>query len=135
MESEGPRKPSTITRALQRALALARSGDAAAALAEIDPLERLPDLDASTCRELSRALSVLAGRMGSPDLAGRAIVMLRRSVAGPGYNLDELSPDPALDPLRSRLDFQLLMLDVTFPADPFVGLHHARSMVHMTTLG
>ena len=120
MELENPRKPSTITRA-QRAVTLARSGDTAATLAEIDAIEPLRDLDALTCRELSRALSVLAGRMGSPDLADRAVVMLRRSVADHGYDLDELSPDPALDPLRSRPDFQLLMLDLRFPADPFVG--------------
>jgi serine/threonine protein kinase len=120
VESEDPRKPSPITHA-QRAVALALSGDAAAALAEIERLERLTDLDASTCRDLSRSLGVLASRTGSPDLANRAIVMLRRSLAGPGYDLDELSPDPALDSLRSRPDFQLLMLDLAFPADPFVG--------------
>ena len=30
-----------------------------------------------------------------------------------------MKKDPALDPLRSRLDFRLLMLDLEFPADPF----------------
>jgi eukaryotic-like serine/threonine-protein kinase len=120
LDAEGSPKPSTNTLA-QRAVALARSADWAGAVAEVERLESRPDLDASTCRELSRALGILAGRMGSPDLADRAIAMLRRSVTGPGYDLDELSPDPALDPLRSRPDFQLLMLDLTFPADPFVG--------------
>jgi hypothetical protein len=28
--------------------------------------------------------------------------------------------DRALDSLRTRLDFQLLMMDLAFPADPFV---------------
>jgi tetratricopeptide (TPR) repeat protein len=31
-----------------------------------------------------------------------------------------MSRDPELDPLRSRPDFQLLMQDLAFPADPFV---------------
>jgi hypothetical protein len=46
------------------------------------------------------------------DCLGRAIAI--------GYrNADELRVESALDPLRSRDDFRLLILDVAFPADPF----------------
>jgi len=34
---------------------------------------------------------------------------------------DELRTESALDVLRSREDFGLLMMDVAFPVDPFGG--------------
>jgi hypothetical protein len=51
--------------------------------------------------------------------AGRAIEALRRAIAA-GYN-DKLwmTRDPELDPLRARADFQALIMDLEFPADPF----------------
>ena len=43
---------------------------------------------------------------------GRAVAM--------GYrNANEIRIESALDPLRSRDDFRLLMMDVAFPAEPF----------------
>ncbi len=51
--------------------------------------------------------------------ARRAVAALRRAVAA-GYNeLGQIRHDPILDPLRSRRDFQDLMMDLSFPADPF----------------
>jgi hypothetical protein len=44
---------------------------------------------------------------------------LRRSVAAGYRNLPSLRADPDLDPLRSRLDFRMLLLDAAFPDDPF----------------
>src|SRR5262249_60801917 len=48
----------------------------------------------------------------------RAMDTLRRAVAA-GYNsFDWMRRDPDLDPLRSRPDFQLLMMDLAMPAGP-----------------
>ncbi len=49
----------------------------------------------------------------------RAIAALRRAVDRGYRNIDLIRTDPDLDPLRSRPDFQLLLLDLNFPADPF----------------
>ena len=71
-------------------------------------------------------LSGAAGRPGSgvsPDEgdagAARAVAMLRR-VAAMGYD-DPLTyqNETTLDPLRHRPDFRLMMMDLTFPTDPF----------------
>ncbi len=49
----------------------------------------------------------------------RAVVALRRAVAA-GYNdLDLIRRDPMLDPARPRGDFQALIMDLSFPSDPF----------------
>jgi hypothetical protein len=44
---------------------------------------------------------------------------LRQAVAGGYRKLTVLRTDLDLDPLRSRPDFQLLMMDLAFPDDPF----------------
>lgn len=73
------------------------------------------------------ALSALAGREGSgvpaeeaSIQADRAMAALRKAVALGYRDFAEYRREPALDPLRGRADFQLLMLDVAFPANPFV---------------
>ena len=50
---------------------------------------------------------------------GRAMEMLRRAVAAGYWDVAWMRRDPDLDPLRSRADFQVLLLDLAFPADPF----------------
>ena len=45
---------------------------------------------------------------------------LRRAVALGYRNPDAYRTESALDPLRNRADFRLLMMDLAFPADPFV---------------
>ena len=52
------------------------------------------------------------------DQADKAIELLKRVVAD-GYRNAKMRTEPDLDPLRGRLDFQQLLLDVDFPADPF----------------
>jgi eukaryotic-like serine/threonine-protein kinase len=47
------------------------------------------------------------------------MTLLRRAISGGHRNPVEFRQDPALDPLRSRPDFQSLMLDLAFPANPF----------------
>jgi tetratricopeptide (TPR) repeat protein len=49
----------------------------------------------------------------------RAMAALRRAIAA-GFGMSALlRTEEDLDPLRSRPDFQALILDVAFPADPF----------------
>ena len=57
-----------------------------------------------------------------PAEADRAMEQLRRAV-GMGYrNLGSFRTEAALGPLRDRSDFQLLMMDLAMPADPFPRL-------------
>jgi hypothetical protein len=72
------------------------------------------------------ALSGLAGRAGSGvspaegnDEAARAMDWLHQAAAMGYRNANELRIESAFDSLRSRRDFQLLMMDMAFPADPF----------------
>ena len=44
---------------------------------------------------------------------------LREAVAAGFRDLAHMRTDTDLDPLRSRLDFQLLMMDLAMPADLF----------------
>jgi tetratricopeptide (TPR) repeat protein/tRNA A-37 threonylcarbamoyl transferase component Bud32 len=71
-------------------------------------------------------LAAVAGREGSGVPAGEARVeaeqamALLKQAAGEGNrDLIAYRTETALDVLRSRADFQLLMLDLTFPTDPF----------------
>jgi serine/threonine-protein kinase len=71
-------------------------------------------------------LSALAGVQGSGVRAdqgsleaGRAMELLRRAVAEGLRDRGRLGNEAALDPLRARIDFQLLLLDVGMPIDPF----------------
>jgi tetratricopeptide (TPR) repeat protein len=51
--------------------------------------------------------------------AGRAVDALSRAAAAGHYDTGRLGRDPALDPLRPRHDFQVLLQDLAFPTDPF----------------
>jgi eukaryotic-like serine/threonine-protein kinase len=48
-----------------------------------------------------------------------AMTLLRRAISEGYRDLSYIRQDGALDPLRSRPDFQSLILDLAFPADPF----------------
>jgi eukaryotic-like serine/threonine-protein kinase len=62
--------------------------------------------------------SGLSAAQGPAEL-DRAMDTLRRAVAAGYRSVAWIGRDPDLDPLRSRPDFQLLMLDLDFPDDPF----------------
>jgi hypothetical protein len=62
--------------------------------------------------------SSLSAAEGTVEL-DRAMVVLRRAVAGGYRNVNWLKREPDLDPLRARSDFQALMADLAFPFDPF----------------
>ena len=75
-------------------------------------------------------LASVAGRAGS-GIAGsersseeEAAMGILRGIIEGGYHDRELINESSLDPLRSRSDFRLLMMDVAFPADPFAGGPH-----------
>ena len=72
------------------------------------------------------ALMGLAGKTGSglsaevvESEADQAMELLREAVAKGFRDARTMKLEIALDPLRSRPDFQLLMMDLAFPARPF----------------
>jgi eukaryotic-like serine/threonine-protein kinase len=72
------------------------------------------------------ALAGLAGRdaPGVPAAEARShadttMALLKKAVALGFRNANEFRSQDALDPLRNRPDFRLLILDLSFPANPF----------------
>ena len=79
------------------------------------------------------ALAGLAGRAGSgvsaaeaASEADAAMALLHKAVAMGYRSRDAFRTEDALDPLRGRDDFRLLMMDLAFPADPFAPAGPAR---------
>jgi serine/threonine-protein kinase len=110
--------------------AAGRFSAAATAFARgIELLSGLPSPDPEDFYNLACYHSRLAGIAGTPGSelaadraeseAGRAMDYLRRAVTGGFRMLPLMAIDHDLDPLRSRGDFQILMMDATFPGDPF----------------
>ena len=72
------------------------------------------------------SLSWAAGRPGSgvsadeaDAEAAKALALLRRAAAMGYRNPATYRNETALDPLRGRPDFRLMMMDLAFPAEPF----------------
>jgi hypothetical protein len=72
------------------------------------------------------ALSGLAGSAGSglsaaegSSAADEAMAVLHRAVEVGHRNPDAYRTEDALDPLRDRPDFRLLLMDLAFPAEAF----------------
>jgi serine/threonine-protein kinase len=102
------------------------AADARRALALCDGLSpgSVWDLFDTAC--CHAALAGLAGRPGSGVAAAegehesaRAMQWMNRAIAIGYRNGNEIRIESALDPLRSRDDFRLLMMDIAFPAEPF----------------
>jgi tetratricopeptide (TPR) repeat protein len=70
---------------------------------------------ASLAEKPGSGISAAEGR----EDADRAMADLRRAAGGGFLMLPLMSSDHDLDSLRSRLDFQLLMMDLSMPAEPF----------------
>jgi eukaryotic-like serine/threonine-protein kinase len=98
-------------------------------LADLERLEKPTPIDLydiACCRSL---ISGAASEPGSGLTAAEGQAEAERAVAGVRRALDagyaEVSwvrnGDPDLKPIRSRPDFQQLMLDMTFPAYPFAN--------------
>jgi hypothetical protein len=102
---------------LKRAATQAASGDADAALREI---ESLTDADC-TAEELLTAASAFAvasarptsDRALSEHRAARAVLFLRRAFAQGLMDANSLRTNPALAPLQKRNDFRQLMIEMT----------------------
>jgi tetratricopeptide (TPR) repeat protein len=123
-----------ITLSWRRGLVLGGLGDPGGAAADVRRAPRILDesppwtgrgfeFETACCHA---AMAGLAGRPGSgvstaegQAAADRAMEWLRRAVAMGFRNLDHIRIESALDPLRSRDDFRLLMMDIAFPIDPF----------------
>lgn len=87
--------------------------------------------DAGTLYDLARAesrLVPLATAADRSDQASRALAALRRAVEHGYRSTTALGSDPSFDPLRTRDDFQVLLLDLALPDDPFAPrpIDHAR---------
>jgi serine/threonine-protein kinase len=92
-------------------------------------LEALPRLGPSERIVLSAALSQAApladrdhqrgGSAAGRHLGDRAMAQLREAIEAGYRNRRALETEPAFDPLRPRPDFQLLMMDLAMPGDPF----------------
>jgi tetratricopeptide (TPR) repeat protein len=67
--------------------------------------------------EAGSGLSTVEGQAA----AEAAMATLRRARGAGWHGLAELRSDPSLAPLRSRPDFQLLLMDLAFPPWPFEG--------------
>jgi hypothetical protein len=118
---------------LNRGLARRGQGDIAGAGADVRRALGLYDILPSRSGEqwfLSAcshaALSGLAGREGSGVSAAEAateadaaMARLHKAVAMGYRNPDAYLTEDALDPLRSREDFRMLMMDLKIPAAPF----------------
>jgi serine/threonine-protein kinase len=59
-----------------------------------------------------------AARARGDAYADQAIAALRRAVAAGYHQIKVIRKDPDLAPLKSRDDFQLILLDAAFPDDP-----------------
>jgi tetratricopeptide (TPR) repeat protein len=100
-------------------------------IAELESLERPTPVDiydigctrsliAGAAAEAGSGLTALEGR----SEAERAVALVRRAVqAGYAEYAWIRQGDPDLKPIRSRPDFQVLILDLAFPADPFARGH------------
>ena len=119
----------------RRGLARRDLGDPAGAAADVRRALGLYDGLATRSREewyetacCHAATAGLAGTAGSgvsaseaASEADAAIALLKKAVAL-GYRLaDAVRTEPALDPLRNRPDFRLLMMDLAIPAEPFAS--------------
>jgi serine/threonine protein kinase len=119
--AEGPTLPRVR---LFRAATLAHLGQHARATAEADELARSAPGSGADLYDLACvfALSAAAAR-GEPALreryAARADGLLRQAVEKGFRNVASLEKDADLDPIRDRPGFRGLMMDLTFPADPF----------------
>src|SRR5262249_27933348 len=92
-------------------------------------LEKVPNLDARGLYNLACAY-VQLGELSVPSeppvtpagpmtWADRAVQALRRAVDAGLADARHTRQDPDLRPLRPRADFQNLLRDLAFPADPF----------------
>jgi tetratricopeptide (TPR) repeat protein len=110
-----------------------RPGEAVAALREsVAFFAGLASPTAGDLYTLACIQSLLSGMAGHADsgltaeqaraAADAAIAALRRAWAAGWTNVAWMRRDTDLDPIRSRADYRLLLMDMDFPAAPFATL-------------
>jgi hypothetical protein len=57
--------------------------------------------------------------LGRSRRVGRCHDLAARSLAAGYWNSEPYGTESAIDPLRGRDDFRLLMMELAFPAEPF----------------
>jgi serine/threonine-protein kinase len=113
-------------------LAAGRTAEAAASWRRAATIgERLGSDYRETLYYLAGCHALIGGVAGAPGSGlsaaegpaelDRAMGLLRRAVAAGYRSIDWMRRDPDLDGLRGRRDFQLLMMDLAMPVDPFAG--------------
>jgi serine/threonine-protein kinase len=108
-------KKAEARRALEHAAELLERGSTIPAIYNLACVKsRLSELAPSD--PAGRTQGAGAGREAHAE---RAIAALRRAVASGFRELDLIRTDPDLDPLRARQDFQMLLLDLALPNEPF----------------
>jgi eukaryotic-like serine/threonine-protein kinase len=94
----------------------------AAALYESLPSRDGEELYETACCHAALAAAAVRDRSGNSTgeaEAAKAIDLIRRAVTAAYRNKSAMAQETALDTLRDRPDFQLLMMDLAFPADLF----------------
>jgi tetratricopeptide (TPR) repeat protein len=137
--AENPEKPAyragLAENCLNRGLARRALGDPAGAAADVRRAEALYDALPSRSSDdwfffacAHAALADLAGRAGAgvsavegEEQAARAMGFLHKAVAMGYRSLDAYRNYDALDPLRDRPDFRLLLMDLAMPTEPFAA--------------
>jgi len=118
---------------LRRGLARRDLGDAAGAAADWRRADALLEGAGALAPDFTfiqacchSSLLWAAGRPGSGESAGeadaeaaKALALLRRAAAAGFRNLATYRNETALDPLRGRPDFRLMMTDLAMPTEPF----------------
>jgi serine/threonine-protein kinase len=79
-------------------------------------IARAQSLISGVAAELGSGVSSADGRAAAEE----AMTALHRAVAAGCQDLGLMRTDPDLEPIRSRSDFRFLVMDMAFPADPFV---------------
>jgi tetratricopeptide (TPR) repeat protein/tRNA A-37 threonylcarbamoyl transferase component Bud32 len=106
-------------RAEEAEACLRRAGEAANRAAQVEPGALFFDM---ACAASLWSVAGHDGAIGPVERerrATRAIRALRRAADAGHRDLDQIQQDPVLKPLRARRDFQELVLDLSFPANPF----------------
>ena len=123
--ADGIRRVGTVLQAAGRtADAIAHYRQSLAELERLETPTPTDIYDMACCRSLiSGAASEPGSGMTTAEgraEAERAVVGVRRAFDAGYSNLSWIrTGDPDLKPIRSRRDFQLLMMDLIFPAQPF----------------
>ncbi len=106
------RQPAQAVTAFRQAITILEGQSSAGALYDLACLQSLlSGIAADTGAGLTAA--------DSQTEADNAMKSLRRAIAAGWRRPEHMRIDTDLDPIRSRSDFQMLMLDLAMPVDPF----------------